>query len=98
MPYGINILDVNGNSTISGLSTEFIVETIVPGGPGSKAFALGPGESLRAKRILTFSPGAGYITVSSVSVSGNVISWTTATDSYSTFPLIDSILVTKVVV
>lgn len=97
MAFGINIFDANGNSTIAGLAQEFVIETLIPGGSGSKSYPLAANESLRVTRFFTFSPGAGYITVSNAYVSGNTVVWETSQDVYSTFPMVDSILVTKVV-
>lgn len=97
MAYGINIFDAKGNSTISGLTTEFVIETIRPSTSGSKSYTLKEGESLRITRFFGFSPGVGANSITGASVSGGTVSWTTEHIPHTTFPLVDAILVTKVV-
>lgn len=97
MAYGVQIFNDAGRDITSGITTEFIVDAFDVTGAGSKGYVLGPGESLRYLRTISYS---GYLTprfnISSVSISGGTVSWSGNVNSNGQVPYSERLIITKV--
>lgn len=96
MSYGVNILGEQGQSNISGLVTNFVLEILYPTSAGNKTYTISPNESLKAAVFFSSGGLPSTKTITNVKASGNTVSWTIEDlGSASGVRSIGGILVTK---
>lgn len=74
MNYGVELFDDKGKNQIAQLVSQFVIDTILITGGGSRQYPLGPGESLYLFK--TNGPyEQGTLALDNYYVSGNTVYW-----------------------